>query len=475
MPLRLSILVLSAAAIGYEVLLIRLFSIIQWQQFAAMVISLALLGYGASGSVLSLVRRRVQASGEAVPGRAMVLAAASFAFLSVGAFLVAQRLPFNPLALVWDPLQLIWLLLLYLVLSLPFFSVGFSIGLALTVWREDIAFFYQADLLGAGLGAAGVVFLLWRTPPERCLVWIAVAGLLAATVASLDSRVAARRSSTLILAGASVLLMTLPVGWIRLQSSEYKSLSRALLVPGAEILTERSSPLALLSVVRNRTVPLRHAPGLSLAYEGTLPDQLGIFSDGEGLSALDRRSPGSGSKEYRDLQISSLAYVFATNPRVLVLGLGGGEGIVTALGYGAESVTVIERNRHAVDLLENELASFSGHLLSEPNVTVAIGDVRGFLAAHGATWDLIQITDIQSATVSSGGVGSAGVNYLYTVEAFAELVEHLSPGGLLSVTRSLSLPPRDSLKLFATAWQAVEQLGGRIHETGSPWREAGMR
>ena len=58
MPLRLAILILSASAIAYEVLLIRLFSIIQWQQFAAMVISLALLGYGASGSVLALTRSR---------------------------------------------------------------------------------------------------------------------------------------------------------------------------------------------------------------------------------------------------------------------------------------------------------------------------------------------------------------------------------------------------------------------------------
>ena len=52
MPLRISILVLSAAAIAYEVLLIRLFSILQWQQFAAMVISLALLGFGAHMSII---------------------------------------------------------------------------------------------------------------------------------------------------------------------------------------------------------------------------------------------------------------------------------------------------------------------------------------------------------------------------------------------------------------------------------------
>jgi len=44
-----AIAVISASALAYEVLLMRLFSIIQWHHFAYMIISLALLGYGVSG------------------------------------------------------------------------------------------------------------------------------------------------------------------------------------------------------------------------------------------------------------------------------------------------------------------------------------------------------------------------------------------------------------------------------------------
>jgi hypothetical protein len=458
MPLRISILVLSAAAIAYEVLLIRLFSILQWQQFAAMVISLALLGYGASGTVLSLVRMRLLGAGVSTPGRTLVIAAATFAPLSLCAFLVAQRLPFNPLALVWDPLQILWLLLVYLILAVPFFSVGFSVGLALTVWKEDIPRFYLADLVGAGLGAATVVLLLWVIPPERCLLWISSCGLLAAAVASLDSRVGARWSWRLLLGTAAVASVALPASWIHLRPSEYKSLSRALLVPGSEVVAERSSPLGLLSVVRSPVVPLRYAPGLSLAYDGELPEQLGLYTDGQGPRAIDRRDGEEGLPSYPRFQISSLAYAVTTRPRVLILGLGGGEEIVSALGHGAESVTVIERNRQARALLEGELAEFSGHLLDEPDVEVTIGEVRGVLASSDASWDLIQLTDVQSSAASGGGVGSAGVDYLYTVEGFEELVRHLAPGGVLSVTRTLTLPPRDSLKLFLMAWEAIDSL-----------------
>ena len=56
MALGVAVSIVSAAALGYEILLMRLFSIIQWHHFAYMIISLALLGIGASGAALSLAR-----------------------------------------------------------------------------------------------------------------------------------------------------------------------------------------------------------------------------------------------------------------------------------------------------------------------------------------------------------------------------------------------------------------------------------
>ena len=53
----LATLLISAAAIAYEILLMRVLSIVQWHHFAYMIISLALLGYGASGSFVALNKR----------------------------------------------------------------------------------------------------------------------------------------------------------------------------------------------------------------------------------------------------------------------------------------------------------------------------------------------------------------------------------------------------------------------------------
>jgi hypothetical protein len=119
----LAVSVLAAAAIGYEILLIRLFSVIQWQHFAFMVISLALLGYGASGTLLTLASRRLGLDAqqrEQRLGLAFMASAALFSLLAVGSFALAQRVPFNPLELAWDPRQFWRLWVVYLLLALPF-------------------------------------------------------------------------------------------------------------------------------------------------------------------------------------------------------------------------------------------------------------------------------------------------------------------------------------------------------------------
>src|SRR5687767_15802008 len=51
-----AVALLSAALIAYQVAIIQLLSLVQWYHYASMVISVALLGFGAAGSLLSLKR-----------------------------------------------------------------------------------------------------------------------------------------------------------------------------------------------------------------------------------------------------------------------------------------------------------------------------------------------------------------------------------------------------------------------------------
>ena len=161
----LAVGLVSAGVLAYEVLLARLFSIVQWYHFAYMVISIALLGYGASGTFLALVRDRLQARASA----AFAICAALFGITAVVCFALAERLPFNALELIWDPRQLLYLGALYVILFVPFFCGATCVGLALACFAEPVGRIYRADLLGAGGGALGILGLLFLVVPSRAL------------------------------------------------------------------------------------------------------------------------------------------------------------------------------------------------------------------------------------------------------------------------------------------------------------------
>ena len=98
----------SAAVLAYQVLLVRAFSIGQWHHFAYMIISIALLGFGASGTLLAAFER-----GSATTGARAVtffaLSTSVFALILPVSFALAQRIPFDPYLIVWDRRQWLYL------------------------------------------------------------------------------------------------------------------------------------------------------------------------------------------------------------------------------------------------------------------------------------------------------------------------------------------------------------------------------
>jgi SAM-dependent methyltransferase len=452
-PPLFSIALISAAALAYEILLMRLFSIIQWHHFAYMMISLALLGYGASGTFLVLTRRWLE-------GRflsAYMINAILFGIGAMVCFRLAQAVPFNALEVLWDPLQPWWLILIFLVLFIPFFCAANCICLTFSNYSAQLHRVYCYDLLGAGIGAAAIIGLLFIAPPSTALQVIAALGLLAAAVAWVEAGTRQRWPVLiLMLLAASVLL---PWAGISLNVSEFKGLSQSLRVLNAQQLDQRSSPLGQLTTVESKSIPFRHTPGLSLNSPGPIPAQLGLFTDADSLSVLTRFDGELKKLAYLDYQSSALPYALLQQPGVLVLGAGGGADVLQALYHRARHVDAVELNPQVVELVNGEFADFTGAPYLLPGVTVHNSEARGFVAAGKKRYDLIQVALLDSFSASAAGLYSLSENYLYTVEAFSEYLQHLQPGGILSITRWTKTPPRDGLKIFATAIEALKQTG----------------
>ena len=431
----------------------RLFSIIQWHHFAYMMISLALLGYGVSGAFLMLRQRSLLQRFAA----SYILNLALFGFCSVVCFLLAQHIPFNAEEVLWDPGQTLWLLCTYLLLAVPFFFAANAIGLALIHYRDRLSRIYAADLVGAGLGSIGILLLLFVVTPMQTLTVLGLLGLGAALVAVWELR-QGLAAAWLLLPLTAVLLL-IPASWSTLEMSPYKGLSQTLLVRDTRIIAEHSSPLGLLGVVESPTIPLRHAPGLSLNATTEPPAQLGIFTDGDGLSVITRYSGDRQTLSHLDQLTSALPYHLQPVKRVLVLGAGGGTDVLQALYHQAIKIDAVELNPQFARLVTTDYADFAGHLYQQPGVTLHIGEARSFAAGSPGDYDLIQVSLLDSFSASASGQYAVSANHLYTTESLAESLQKLAADGYLSITRWIKLPPRDTLKLFATGIAALRASG----------------
>ena len=455
----LAILLVSAAAIGYEILLMRVLSIVQWHHFAYMIISLALLGYGASGTFIALCRRFLEPRFAAV----FALCALLFSVAMFVCFVLGQRVPFNALAVVWDRRQFFNLSIIYLIFFVPFFFAACCIGLAFTCRREYISRIYFFDLLGAGLGAVLIIGVLFMLVPQSALLVLVGLAVSASALVGPGSAVRRPLLAAQIIWLAFVLVGT-PEHWLALRHSEYKGLNQALQVIDSKVVNVSSSPLGLLTVVESPTVPFRHVPGLSFGTHYVPPEQLGVFTDGDAMSVITRYDGDLSKLGYLGDVTAALPYLLVDAPTVLVLGAGGGGDVLQALYNGASHIDAVELNAQMTNLVRDTYAEFAGHLYDDSRITLHTREARGFVAQSQRQYDLIQIGLLDSFGASGAGVQSLHESYLYTVEGIEEYLAHLASDGVLAITRWLKLPPRDSLKLFATAAAALRAQG--IEEPG---------
>ena len=450
----LATLLVSAGAIGYELLLMRVLSIVQWHHFAYMIISLALLGYGASGTLIALNRHRLEERFET----AFALSALLFSITMVLCFILSQRVPFNALEIVWSSRQLFYLSLLYLLFMVPFLFAATCIGLVFTSRRFAISRIYFFDLLGAGFGALLLIGTLFVLMPQNALILLMALPLIASFI--MTKQASARTPLVAAqIAWLALFLTGVPQSQLDLRISEYKGLSQALEVVDSRVLHQSSSPLGLITVVESPTVAVRHAPGLSFNTRHIPPRQLQVFTDADGMSAITRFNGDPQSIAYLGDITAALPYALLDEPRVLVLGAGGASDVLLALHHNAAAVDAVELNPGVSELVADTYAEFAGHVYADKRVRLFAREARGFVAQSHDAYDLIHIGLLDSFGASGAGVQSLNESYIYTVEAMREYLAHTAPGGMVAITRWLKLPPRDSLKLIATAREALVAEG----------------
>lgn len=453
-PPRLGYVAFFAAAgvLAFELSLMRILLVASWHHFAFLVISIALLGFGASGTALTLFRKFFLRCGEASLCVLMLASAVSMPLCVTVVQWIPVEARITPV-LFWRQVAL-WSLY-WAALALPFFGGAASIGLALMLAGKRVAQIYAANLIGSAVGSALITTAMYFVPPAW-LPWCAGALPLIGGLAlhSGPLRVRLGMLALCVAVAAAVLVADSP--HIRMDPYKYGAhVSRLEQQGEAERVAIAYSPRATVEAYRSEL--FHDLPFLSVG--ATPPAVALLLLDGHAAgSILDvQTAAGAAVMEHT---LMAVPYAFLpSEPRVLLPGERGGANVWLAARHQAEMIHVVQSDPKVVALLRGSMQSYGGVVFDLPSVTIVGAEPRDALEHSSEHYDLIQLVTLESSAAGSGGVGGLAEDHLVTVEGFASAFQRLTDNGLLVATRGIQTPPRDNLKLFATFATALRRVG----------------
>jgi hypothetical protein len=455
---------LAAAALALELLLARMFAVSQWHHLAFMIISTALLGFAAGGALLNLLRRwTARDLSEWVGPLHLHICLLAFPPVSIFVIWLLNRLPLDFFRIPFETVQVVYLLISYLLLALPFCICGGVIALAYALAGKRTGRMYAAAMLGSALGALlpwgllpllGLQRSLWLTAAlPLAMVFSLMGGLLGGARAkgpTTKPDTIGKGKGLGLLGTYGIVLMAVaalflnPADQKLIVPSPYKALSQLRQRPQTVV---EDIVHDLRGAIQMATDPSwRYAPGLSLTYAGGLPKQKAMFTDGDRPLTLYRRSPPADSWEFAHHMLPCAGY--RLNPsakRALLILASGGAAPACAMDAGVETIEL--SSAHAT--VTRILADHYGLIPRYP-------PPRSLLADPSPSYDIIHVEAWGSSLL---GVNALDQTHWLTREAFEAYLQNLSSQGILILGRKLLLPPADSLRLWATAYEALARHG----------------
>jgi len=428
---------LSLATLLLELALTRVLSVSLWYHFGFLVISTALLGFGASGVTLALwtgLRERKNLD------FALGACALAFAVCVVLSFWLMQRIPFDPFSVAVDHRQFYFMPIYFLLVALPFFCSGLAISLMLTRGSKEINRLYACDLLGAGLGCALVALVIPRFGGTGSVLLAAFVGGLSAVCFAWPAKRALAATAVLV---SAILL-------------------------AASFRGDRVIPIHVSANKLRRGIPSIYSAWNTLSFvqvvdipgKGKEPGARRMFIDaGTAATGIGDLRPDVRKvlAEHPDQvgELSTVAYVGKPNPKILIIGSGGGDQVLEGLKAHASSITAVEINSIINDIVAVRMNDYWGNLFHQPEVHPVTDEGRSFVRRSEEKYDaIISVHTISNAAIASGAL-SLAENYVLTREAFEDYLDHLTPGGIIFFTR----PEFQIARLFSTAREVFTERG----------------
>jgi hypothetical protein len=452
----LGVVLVSATTLALELLHTRIMSVMLWQSLVYVVITVAMLGFGVSGTYLAMSKRIFSANKYGVLSVLSVCFAVS---IVVSGFLIG-KISVDAERVSLEPRRIVNLASYFALLALPYLFAGGTICYALTTTQRRVHTLYFLNLAGSAAG---------------CLVFLAALGplggggsiLLLSALAAAAGVCFGMRGSRKILASASAYLLLVVLFYIggggqqlEWNPSRSKRLGAHLVkedFPDLRIEFTRWTPFGRVDVASSTKFVEPSPNGDMIPFKE-------VTVDGAARTWLIAKRPNLLNSPHINLGHN---YVFHLKPqaRVLSIGMGAGKDIKHALALGAASVTGVDIMPVKIWLVSHLYRDFIGDLSSMGDVTMIAAEGRSFVERAGTKYDIIFMNGVDTFSALSSGAYTLVENYLYTTEAFDAYLSSLDPDGMLSMSRVSFRYPREVLRLTATAVEALRRMG--ITE---PWR-----
>src|SRR5438093_1333319 len=422
----------------FELFLTRIFSVTMWYHFAFMAISLAMFGLAAGAIFVELMKKR---EAHAMLANFGLL----FALTSAICFAAQLYIPVDP------EREIVWTALAFILAAIPFVFAGIVVCVALTRFPRHTGALYAADLAGS---AAGCIL----TIPILNHIHAPTAVILNAGIAALAAFAWPSNGKTRWIAGSCGALL-LSLGAI---NQSVKLVDIQWLKGGRNShdgLYEKWNAFSRIHVRELGGQPFGW--GLSPRYRAQQEiGQLYLDIDSGAATVITKFDGNLNAVEHLKYDVTALAHYLRNPTSVLVIGIGGGRDILTSLAFGQRHVTGVEINPDILRLLTRRFGQYSGSLQNNPDVTLVHDEARSYVARSLESYGIIQASLIDTWAATSAGAYVLTENGLYTKEAWLTFLTHLTPDGILTMSRwYYEAQPAEILRLAALATASLMDIG----------------
>jgi len=426
---------ISAAIIAFQLILMQILSYVQWYHFAYMIISIALLGFGAAGTFLTIFQQKLEKNYYTLFPFLLIVTAILIPVV-VG-IANSEAVRFDSLLIFQDSRHIGKLILTYFIFFLPFLTGALAIGMSFSKFADQIGKIYFSNLIGSGIGGIIAIFFMQWIIPEQQSFAVAILAFVGGIVSLPKNK---KKLIRIIVPLSTLILIILFFYPPQLTPSEYKDISKTMLLPDAKVEYRKSTPHGFVEIVSSPV--LRYAPGVSLAYRDSFPVRKVVFNNGNWMGCLLPQPLEANETNILDYTPQALPYHIDNIKNALIINAGTGENVLLALSHQVARITANETNPEIFNILRQ---SFEGFYQVQPYQTMP----RTLLTPDTNKYDLIELP-IVGSFFGNSGLNAVEPRYELTIEALREMWNKLSEKGMISLSCWMDYPVRNAYRLLAT-------------------------